>query len=558
MENSQENLPVSVFAAQQVVTLGREDQESFRRTQGEFGYKDSVDFTEPVVLQSGKVFESNPRLTVPNGSVSLQELSSLCRTYDSQLAIQRIASVASMKVVCVTSSLLLLQCERDVESGDSLLLYVEAIPTQVSFAFKRLCSLLKIPYNFSKKNPTKLNQINLEHYLQGALYDSKLPSVDVIYCKEAVEISVARDAVTGEERKVYAHQLLNLLPVKGRRDTGDSLVTPEIGTRLPLLSKIMESLQADISTVPMSCGGMGTEGDLQTFVLNPVVQSYSLGYDLLGSGIHFVRVLFDNPELTFTVGGEEYHVGVNISADFLGNARKLGTVKYQFVMFRVVCANGATVAWNDHKHFAGVRSQVLQDILVIQGFNKTHEEYLALGDCDETEKYMSARSAVEARLSLCFGEQGMQLCVLEANEALNTGNLTQGFTYLTTLVEILKSKLEVLYASDAYDVPAPDFVALVELYAKDFQMPSAVMKIFLSEYLAGNVSGDQKFKRPIDVLNFLTFLARAYDTQTMLKIEQTACAFVLSLGASIADNVSASQVQYARAVKTVEGVSMAA
>jgi hypothetical protein len=324
------------------------------------------------------------------------------------------------------------------------------------------------------------------------------------------------------------------------------------------MSKIVESLQMELSTVPMSCDG-GIDGDLHTFSLKPLVQSYSLGYDLLGGGVHFARVIFDNPELTFTVGGDEYNVGVNISADFLGNVRKLGKVNYQFVMFRVVCANGATVAWNDHRHFSEVRSQVLQDRMVAQGFAKSHEEYAAAGECEETEKYMSARSAVEARLSLCFGEHGITLNVLEANEALNTGTLAQGFTYLTTLVEILRSKLEVLYATDAYDnVPASEFVSLVAMYAKDFQMPQAVMKIFLTEYLAGNVSGEQKFKRPIDVLNFLTFLARAYDTQTMLKIEQTACAFVLALGTSIADKDSAAQVQYARAMKTVESVSMAA
>lgn len=489
------------------------DPQNIRNNRGDYVYDAYQDFSQPVIIRgTNRVFRQAPGLTVV-AKPSLQALDDLIhdtKAIDSHLRLRRLSSVAQIALDVVTPTVITFHVQGETDR----VYYLETpVAKKNPLAFKRLSSLLAIPYAFSKKNPTFLNRVNFDYYLKHALVVSDNPiPIDLVHDAEPQEISYVPADDQGqvpegaEAKTISAYRITNVLKAprpRGRAAEDISLETPPISTRIPFLSDILTSVKAQVNQLAPE--------------IEPQLQAYSLGYDDSNKGQHFARIVFDSPATQFIgPNGETYQLGLNIETDFSGDAKDFGNVGLSFIVFRQICSNGLMADW-------GAEDQAKMRETYVA------EQLTAASTQDGTEEGLEIRRQAEARFQIIFGAGGISIPVAQANAGLDTSAFTLGLKFFLESKTLQASRLAQLEQSFG-EIDEEEFVRTVHNLQSTFKLASPeLVKVFLLEFIAGEITGKQTFTNPWAVVNFLTLMSRAYETAVIADIERKAVAFAQAI-----------------------------
>lgn len=416
---------------------------------------------------------------------------------DRALAMVSWPNLAALKIVASTPETLILS----MPDKDGALQYY-ALQTPMNgpeLPMKRFCSMLSIPYSFAKKNPTKLNCVNFEYYLSLLNGDpDKQYPVDVVYNKTPLPVSVTQ--ADGTITSVNAFSIINLLRSSKEQTNTD------ITQRVPLFGSILSNIVRTIDESGLN--------------LNPTLQSYATGYNA-NRGRHYARIVFDKHELSVTFKGELYQFGMFLESDFSGDFRDFGQVRLGFSLFRQICSNGMTVAYSDSE-----RAELI-DLFVAQEMARQGFTYAK--DLQGDETYEAAHMQARGRATMLFDPRGIMIPVGQANLGFEASFITTILHFFTRSGHVIAQQLESLDTPFG-QVNREEFISTALELQKSLKIKSPEMiKFFLLEYTAGELSGEQTFKSPLDVLNYLTFIARSHDTAAMNDMEAKAVTFVHNL-----------------------------
>lgn len=486
-----------------------------------FVYDANQNLSQPVIIRgTNRIFRSAPGLNIEDKpSVSkLDELIEKTREIDTHLRLQRLPSVAAIKIDIVTPEVITFR----VEGRDDTFYFETPIAKKNPLAFKRFSSFLAIPYAFSKKNPTFLNKVNFDYYLRTALVTQQNPlPIDLVYDADPNEISYIPTTPEGEQvdgaevKKVQAYRVSNVLKApraRGRSKDDTPVETPPIATRIPFFSDILA----------------GVKNQLTEFApeIEPQLQAYSLGYDDTNKGRHFARITFDSPATNFDLFGEKYQLGLNVETDFSGDSKDFGNVGISFILFRQICSNGMMAAW-DTSDQAKMRDTYVLEQLQAAGFE------MADAQDGGSEDALDIRRQSEARFHVIFGAGGLTIPVAQANAGLDTSNFTLGLKFFLESKTLQEARLQAL-KNQFQEIEEEDFIRAIHGVQDAFKLASPeLVKYFIIEYLAGEVTGKQQFRTPFDVVNFFTLLGRSYDTAVVADIERKAIGFAMELYARV-------------------------
>ena len=477
--------------------LSREDRARILGQRADFTYDEVVDFSSPIAIRGTRRIMQQSR-DLKSG-ISLGDLIEKTHGVDENFSILRLASIADIHLKYVTPEYIVFFLEADPE----VLYFFETprIAPSNPLAFKRFSALLEIPYTFTKKSPFLLNKVNFNYYLRHATLLGKNRPLDIIYNRSEDTMSFY-DEDTETQVDVMGHQVFNLLEAEGRGDKV-STDTPPISTRIPYFSDILAGFRDQVVKSNPE--------------IDPKLQSYSLGY---GSekGKHFARIVFDSPATEFELRGDRYQLAANIETDFSGFAKDFGTVGVTFLLFREICTNGLMAAWTseDKREF--------RETFVIEALQQAD-----LTVDDSNDLAVDIRRTAEARFEMMFSKDGIRLSVAQANVAMaDTTEISLGLNFFLNSATLQKARMETL-TKEFEEVNEEEFVRIVTALQKSFKLSPELIKLFLIEYISGEISGKQHFKTPLSVANFLTFLARAYDVALMTEVERKAGYFALAI-----------------------------
>jgi len=486
--------------------LSKEDRAHILEQRSDFTYDEVVDFSTPIAIRgTRRIMQESKDL---KRGLTLDEFIAKTHEVDENFNIIRITSIAQVQLRYVNNEMIVFALAADPET-----LYYFETPRAIQnpLAFKRFSALLEIPFAFTKKSPFILNKVNFDYYLRHATLLGKKRPLDIIFSRVADSLSFASEEEGIEPTSIFAHQVYNFLEAEGRGDS-ISTETPPIASRIPFVSDIAAGFRDLIKkTAPE---------------IDPILQSYSVGY---GSqkGEHFLRVLFDSPATEFELKGEKYQLAANIETDFSGFSPDFGDVNVSFLLFREICTNGLMAAWTmeDKRTF---RETFVIESLEQAGFTVNDTDDLAV----------DIRRTAEARFELIFSEGGIRLSIAQANVGMaDTSELTLGLDFFLKSATLQKKRMEALQEDFAH-VGEEEFVRVVTSLQKEFKLSPELVKLFLIEFISGEISGKQVFKTPLSVANFLTFLARAYDVSLMTHVERRAGYFALAMQDAFLKQVS--------------------
>lgn len=475
-------------------------------TRYELAYSSDTLFENPLVIRgtNRQLFPFSNMVSFSGGDMcQVNEVVRMCENIDNNLDINTIETISNLTMTFVNDSYILL-FEPTFNDGNGM---YWLIPTphgenkKESVAFRKWSELLKIPYSYAKKSPGHLNKANFEYWknMLTVAQDQMIP-IDIIYLKESVEVTLE----DGQVIKAYvAVNILRSEVVYENKDVIYEIIHSELHNRVPLMSKILDNVKTQIQECSPD--------------VKIKVQQYSLGYTGLNKGRHYARLVLDHPKFSFEVDGETMFPAITIESDFLGRCKDFEEVIITFSLFREVCSNGVVVNWNEQQKKL-IRDQFVTNYLTNRGVSS--------GD----QNYVSVSAEAQSQFSTIFSSNGLKIPVNIANITFPSSPFKQMFNFFLGTLGYMKTSLKELNSVKFEDVPEKMFVSTVHNVAGSMNISTDITKYLIIEYISGNTANqEQFFNTPLDVLNFITFVSKVYNSTIQLDIEKKAYAFAHTL-----------------------------
>lgn len=491
--------------------LGMERPVLTRETRFDFNYSDDQEFEKPVVIRGTNKFlvPSDHTISfIDEEECGVQEVIDMCRNVDDNLDIATIENVSSLRILFLNNDYMILH--DDVMEGGSGLNY--CVPTfyqeskKESAAFRKWSELMKIPYSYSKKNPGHLNVVNFEYWKKAltVAQEQQIP-IDIVYLREPIGVDLQIDDIDADG-PIQAFLVVNILRsqvVCEKRGIITEVIKSKLSDRVPLMSKILENVTKEFKNINPE--------------LKISVQQYSLGYTGVNRGRHYARLVLNIPNYSFEVDGDIMHPSISIETDFLGRHKDFGIATVSFNLFRGVCSNGVVVEWNE-----GQKEQ-MKDQFVLQYLKNR-------GINEHSVNYQEAYNSAITQFNAVFSANGINIPVNVANSVFTSTLFKQMFEFFLNTLGYMKDSLEGLTVKFLDEVSEKEFVSTVHNLAVSMKFPPNLIKFLIIEYIAGNcVNQNQLFKTPLDILNFLTYLAKSFESKIQLEVERKAYRFVYNL-----------------------------
>lgn len=472
-------------------------------------YQDRQVFDKPLVIRgSKKQYEPNQELVQfksPNRAALLQFIQE-CNDRDNNLKLFTLPSLGVIKIVEVSDENILLSA--DFIQGGVLLteyFYIET-PMEGSrdkIAFKNFSNLLGVPYAYSKKTANSVNRINFEWWADQIKLNVESFPICILANKKCDDL-VYTDSVKDTSGRNYTARKVHSV-FKDRMKDKDEEVTEDysVASRVPLFGRILENL----------------DNTLQEHIHNSNIglSSFTTGYGGLNEGRHFARLLFDNPDLAIkTHEGDDLHFGLNIETDFLGGN---SYVQILPIVYRQICTNGMGISWSEETR-QEIREQYIEFWLNKKGIETNDEEELN-----------SYRSIIGKQFNT-MTKKGLIIPVSTANLDITSSLIGDIVTFFLSHKESLVTDFAKL-SQEFGDIDEQEFVEALLHQAKECGISCGeLMKWTSIEYIAGNLAEDQRFLTPLDVVNFITYTCRAYESRVIQNVEQNALKLGFALYAS--------------------------
>lgn len=500
-------------AIEEATTTSSMEKVNFKdgdESKSDYYYSKDESFLNPLLIRgiNKQLILSENLVSFEDGvNCSVEELITLCNNVDNQLEMQTIENISDLEMSFVNDSYMVLVDTgfNDLEEvGRYYIIPFNCTDTKKELAaFRRWSELLKVPYSYSKKNPGFLNETNFQYWktFLTTAKDQQVP-VDILYMKESMKITLKENSIP-----VEAYLVVNLFRsevVCERRGVISEVIHSEAINKVPFLSRILNNVQK------------------QVVKNNPNiklrVQQYSLGYTGTNKGRHYARLLLEDTGVDFEINGDKYIPAITIESDFIGKCGDFGNVIITFGLFRILCSNGVVVSWTE-KQKESVREKFVFNYCNNRGVVSERDEF-----------YLDTINEANSKFSTLFSMNGIKLPVNIANSVFAETLFNQIFEYYMGSMGFMEGSLKDLSFDSFEQVDEKKFVATAHNLASSMRMPMDVIKYFIIEYLVGNFKFQtQIFNTSYDVVNFLTYICRAFDSSIQLDIEKKAYLFAATL-----------------------------
>lgn len=479
------------------------DETVFR---GDYYYENDSPFNNPLLVRG-----TNKQLTPyanmmsfgENESCSVNDLARMCKNVDDNLRILTVDNISNISITHINDTYMILEC-----NDETYVISTVKPEKQENVAFKAWSETLKVPYAYSKKNPGFLNEANFQYWKEflTSAQDTQIP-VDIVFMKEPVDITLQGEEDVLDE-VIKAHLVVNILKsnvIYERKGVITEIEHPQIEEKVPLLSRILSNIESQIKETHS--------------IVEVQAQQYSLGYTGINKGRHYVRLVLNNTGADFEVDGDTFVPAITIESDFTGKSKDFGYVLLNFSLLRQVCSNGLVVSWNEKQ------KENLKDAFIV---NYCDNRGITKG----SEFFVDTVEEAASKFNILFSNNGIRIPVNVANSTFSKSLFNQVFDFFLKSLKPLEDSLselsDVEFDEDIID--EKEFVSTVHNLSSSMQIPAEVVKNFIIEYIVGTMQyKDQIFTTPMDIVNYLTFVCRAFDSSIQLDVEKKAYAFAYAL-----------------------------
>lgn len=480
-----------------------EESKDVRNRRADFLWNAYMGFQEPMIVRgTNKVLFPHPTNRTENHP-SVQAVIDEYKQVESQFALATVRDITEYQIVTTYNGYLLLAAD-DADLPNlaiELLSSSEGSNLKPTLGLRTYCGLIGVPANFAAKSPAIVNDFNFNHYHQERLAEvsgeSKKPKpLEILYVKTPIKFDLSNIDLHNdflfEEDLFEAFAVVNIYAKQGTQ-TGDWVDTANstpVAARVPMVSMMLEGL---INAVHR---------------FNPdqemIIQRHSSGFSPEVADHTFEIQLPQTPPLK--INGDSFAPTIYLRSNFSGD-KSFGNTQIGFMITRLICTNGMVIGASEE-----TRRQAIEEfkaMAVAGGLEITDDE-----------------EQLEALAYAVFSPTGQMV----SNGMANTGTAFNDLVglYLSFLKHapmFFEQRLAALDA-DLEKFDSEEFVAIVHGIQKDLKLASPqLMRFFLIEYASGVLSGRPSFTTPLDVLNYLTFIAQAFDPLIRMDMQLKAYEF---------------------------------
>ena len=457
----------------------------------EFHYEDDVLFDRPLVVQgTKKQYVPYPAIkrmqTLDEGSLatvvnSLQQVEDFGAIY--------LQSISKLEPVLVKEQGFMFQVKEElVDRTEEYNLFIPFNKSTV--AFKRLSTMLGIPYKFATKNPGALNEDTFSVWKDKICEDKNkdLP-LCIIYSK-ANTIDIEKEGKTWT-----CNLVMTLLPTGTikKADGSVCLIKKDISDQIPVLHKI----------IPAFVDGIKLELPGTKVILHSLAE----GFQGESKGNHYLKFLIDSPELKWKVDEDTYLPSISLLSNFTGEDKKgLGNIAIAIALFKPTCSNGAGVPMPE-EHLEGVRTQFINKLMEVNRITPEHKAY--------------AKSLVKygKMFKKKFSDFGVSMPL---HEFLTNFQKSDFITLLKIFISCKDKVIPETFESlkiNFNTVQESDFVEAVEVLGKKHKLKSNLTQTLILEFLAGKRDGVE-FKNPYQMVQYSTYFSQSFDPKQQIEAER--------------------------------------
>lgn len=467
----------------------------------DFHYESDVFFDRPLVIRGTK------KQYVPYPDIkkmqTLEEgtLETIVQEFERQEAFEVIylRSISALNPIAIKSEGFFFQVTEEL--ADSTKEHFLFVPFDEStVAFKRLSAILGIPYAFSKKNPGSLNEINFSTW-KDRICEEKgrdLPVCIVSHKTQLVNI-------LHEGASHYCQTVYTFLPISSikKADGSLSLIKKKLSDQIPVLHKLLPAF---------------VEGIQKEFPnVKTILHSVATGFTGGNKGDHYVKILLDSPDLKWDVGGDEFQPTISLRSNFTGEDKNtLGSAFLSVSLMKLTCQNGMMIPLPE-ENLQTIRDTFVDRLMSMNKIEKDHKDY---------QKYFLKYSKKFKKKFADFG------CMVSLHDIQTN---FQGSDFCTLLKVFLSCK-DNLVEKSLEDLKVPlgeikdeDFVEVVESLSKEYKLPSQITKGVILEFLASKQDGIISFPDAYSLVQYVSYMAQAYNSRIQANIERT----VISMGLAV-------------------------
>lgn len=497
-------------------------------------YTSTRQFNQPILIGGSKL-KFTPR-TYKNNSedyLDTNEVIESFRKFEDTFQTLNVNSLADVKLISVENNgylfsvinsdgveqMAFIPTLTDIDKED---VTEEAVAkSKKSLALKMLFKLLKIPFEFAIKNPSKIRTELIEHWAKylPESGDNPIPLTMVVN-KNAYELT------TSDGTRHNVVEILSIYRVKAvPASDGVRPQFYEIDKQIPLFSKaipVVEQLIKD--TIP------GAE---------PRIKQVEYGFTNENASQHCVRFVVPNSKLSelqqiessndeWHNSAKDYYIMYTLRSDFSNSVDAFKTT-LDVGLYRLVCSNGLTVPMD---------SSVYERMKQTYIDNGLQELSFALDSDDERlqRRKENCVKSLEYKFNTMFHKNKFSFSL--DNEAFNTNTIDGNIREVLRLIGDVDSLVSTVIRPLDTELPKVsnlDFVKTLDQVAKRSKISPRITNAIAVEYLServpdseGNLPSTEplKIRKPIDIVNMVTFLAQSSkDSFSQSKLEGSAIQF---------------------------------
>jgi len=158
------------------------------------------------------------------------------------------------------------------------------------------------------------------------------------------------------------------------------------------------------------------------------------------------------------------------------------------------------------------------------------------------------KTRVEGSFDMVFQDKGLKITLTEANTQLDMTHFPVMLKVFMKSIPFMKEALDELNTPwISQTLNQEKFIEACESVGKSLKVPAEILKFFLIQYVACTANpNDLTFRSNMDIVNFMTFLARSYDSLIQTQMEATAMVFAQSVYEHVQKGTGSSRLAYYR------------
>lgn len=394
---------------------------------------------------------------------------------------------------------------------------------KLSLPLKMLLKILKIPFEFGIKNPDKIRTTMVKYWAD------KLPEKNPLPISIVVN-NVPHTVTTAEGNSYNVCDIVAIHRVQAlKTGAGYRGLFMDMEKGIPLFSKSIPVVEKLIK---------------ESFpTAEPRIKQVEYGFTTKNSSQHSVRWVVpvgnlteleqvESSEDTEHNSAKDFYIMYTLRSDFSNSVNAYKTI-LDVGLYRLVCSNGLTVPM-DKATYNRLRTEFIEKGLEV--LDELEQRGVSADKIDSKRERLT--SSLEYKFDNMF-EKGVLSIKLD-NESFNLGVIPHEVKEVLALVADRDALVRAVVEPLKEDLPKVgniDFLKVMNESAKRNGIAPRIVDAIAVEYLSerlpdalGYVVEPEKIKKPIDIVNMVTFFAQSSkDSFAQAKLENGAVAFATDI-----------------------------